>query len=84
MNDSCCSLFFECFKDNIKYDVHIKGCYGFCIGVVGLQAAAMEPEICRGIVILDTSLRMLHIKKQPWYGRPLIRSFQSLLRYNWV
>ncbi|CAK9155033.1 unnamed protein product [Ilex paraguariensis] len=23
---------------------------------------------------------MLHIKKQPWYGRPLIRSFQSLLR----
>ncbi|KAH7861848.1 hypothetical protein Vadar_031699 [Vaccinium darrowii] len=49
-------------------------------GVVGLQAAVMEPEICRGITILNISLRMLHIKKQPWYGRPLIRSFQSLLR----
>ncbi|GFY98996.1 alpha/beta-Hydrolases superfamily protein [Actinidia rufa] len=49
-------------------------------GVVGLQAAVMEPEICRGIVILNISLRMLHIKKQPWYGRPLIRSLQSLLR----
>ncbi|PSS14498.1 Pheophytinase [Actinidia chinensis var. chinensis] len=49
-------------------------------GVVGLQAAVMEPEICRGIVILNISLRMLHIKKQPWYVRPLIRSLQSLLR----
>uniref|UniRef100_A0A5B7C2P4 AB hydrolase-1 domain-containing protein n=1 Tax=Davidia involucrata TaxID=16924 RepID=A0A5B7C2P4_DAVIN len=49
-------------------------------GVVGLQAAVMERQICKGIVILNISLRMLHIKKQPWYGRPLIRSFQSLLR----
>ncbi|KAL3752039.1 hypothetical protein ACJRO7_012799 [Eucalyptus globulus] len=49
-------------------------------GVVGLQAAVMQPQICRGIVILNISLRMLHIKKQPWYGRPLIRSFQNLLR----
>ncbi|XAR62904.1 hypothetical protein NMG60_11017831 [Bertholletia excelsa] len=49
-------------------------------GVVSLQAAVLEPEICRGIVILNISLRMLHVKKQPWYGRPLIRSFQSLLR----
>ncbi|KAA8542965.1 hypothetical protein F0562_024111 [Nyssa sinensis] len=49
-------------------------------GVVGLQAAVMEPQICKGIVILNISLRMLHIKKQPWYGRPLIKSFQSLLR----
>ncbi|CAN6175955.1 unnamed protein product [Urochloa humidicola] len=35
-------------------------------GLVGLQAAVMEPQKCKGIVLLDISLRMLHIKKQPW------------------
>ncbi|PQQ13273.1 pheophytinase chloroplastic isoform X2 [Prunus yedoensis var. nudiflora] len=49
-------------------------------GLVGLQAAVMEPQLCKGIMLLNISLRMLHIKKQPWYGRPLIRSFQNLLR----
>ncbi|KAI9075768.1 hypothetical protein K1719_042254 [Acacia pycnantha] len=49
-------------------------------GVVGLQAAIMEPQTCRGIILLNLSLRMLHIKKQPWYGRPFIRTFQRLLR----
>eukprot|EP00262_Sarcandra_glabra_P007375 TRINITY_DN2011_c0_g1_i2.p1 TRINITY_DN2011_c0_g1~~TRINITY_DN2011_c0_g1_i2.p1 ORF type:complete len:351 (-),score=34.30 TRINITY_DN2011_c0_g1_i2:72-1124(-) len=49
-------------------------------GVIGLQAAVMEPQICKGIVLLNISLRMLHINKQPWYGRLFIRSFQSLLR----
>ncbi|KDP42095.1 hypothetical protein JCGZ_01883 [Jatropha curcas] len=49
-------------------------------GLVGLQAAVMEPHICRGIILLNISLRMLHIKKQPLFARPFIRSFQSLLR----
>ncbi|KAG6535104.1 hypothetical protein ZIOFF_000058 [Zingiber officinale] len=49
-------------------------------GVVGLQAAVMQPQICKGIFLLNISLRMLHIKKQPWYGRPFILSFQSFLR----
>lgn len=49
-------------------------------GLVGLQAAVMNPVICKGIILLNISLRMLHIKKQPWYGKPLIKSFQSLLR----
>lgn len=49
-------------------------------GLVGLQAAVMEPQICKGIVLLNISLRLLHIKKQPWFGRPFIRSFQNLLR----
>ncbi|KAJ8491017.1 hypothetical protein OPV22_012738 [Ensete ventricosum] len=49
-------------------------------GVVGLQAAVMQPQICKGIILLNISLRLLHITKQPWYGRPFIRSFQSLLR----
>ncbi|CAL8998383.1 unnamed protein product [Prunus brigantina] len=49
-------------------------------GLVGLQAAVMEPQLCKGVMLLNISLRLLHIKKQPWYGRPLIRSFQHLLR----
>ncbi|XP_014521698.1 pheophytinase, chloroplastic [Vigna radiata var. radiata] len=49
-------------------------------GVVGLQAALVAPHICRGIILLNISLRMLHIKKQPWYGKPFIRSLQRLLR----
>uniref|UniRef100_M8BVN2 AB hydrolase-1 domain-containing protein n=1 Tax=Aegilops tauschii TaxID=37682 RepID=M8BVN2_AEGTA len=49
-------------------------------GLVGLQAAVMKPQTCKGIVLLDISLRMLHINKQPWFGRPFIRSFQNLLR----
>jgi uncharacterized membrane protein YtjA (UPF0391 family) len=54
---------------------------GFCCtGLVGLQAAVADPSICRGIVLLDISLRMLHIKKQLWYGKPFIKSFLSLLR----
>lgn len=52
-----------------------------CVGLVGLQAAIMEPQICKGIILLNISLRMLHITKQPWYGRPLIRTFQNILRY---
>ncbi|XP_019430627.1 PREDICTED: pheophytinase, chloroplastic [Lupinus angustifolius] len=49
-------------------------------GVVGLQAAVIAPKICRGILLLNISLRMLHITKQPWFARPFIKSFQRLLR----
>jgi hypothetical protein len=54
--------------------------FHYYAGLVGLQAAVMEPQTCKGIVLLDISLRMLHISKQPWYGKPFIRSFQNLLR----
>ncbi|KAI8573033.1 hypothetical protein RHMOL_Rhmol01G0247600 [Rhododendron molle] len=88
LNEFCVDVvkdkaFFICnsIGDNSKNDANIRKIpFRFHEGVVGLQAAVMEPEICRGITILNISLRMLHIKKQPWYGRPLIRSFQSLLR----
>ena len=53
----------------------------FHLGLVGLQAAVSKPEICRGLMLINISLRMLHIKKQPLIGRPFIRSFQNLLRY---
>uniref|UniRef100_A0A0D9X0P8 AB hydrolase-1 domain-containing protein n=1 Tax=Leersia perrieri TaxID=77586 RepID=A0A0D9X0P8_9ORYZ len=49
-------------------------------GLVGLQAAVMDPQKCEGIFLLNISLRMLHISKQPWFGKPFIKSFQSLLR----
>ncbi|KAF0905887.1 hypothetical protein E2562_008915 [Oryza meyeriana var. granulata] len=49
-------------------------------GLVGLQAAVMEPQKCKGMFLLNISLRMLHISKQPWFGKPFIKSFQSLLR----
>ncbi|MCE3049700.1 hypothetical protein HAX54_045550, partial [Datura stramonium] len=48
-------------------------------GPVGLQATVMELQLCRGILVLNISLRMLHITKQPWFGRPLIKAFQNLL-----
>ncbi|KAL5720552.1 hypothetical protein ACHQM5_013216 [Ranunculus cassubicifolius] len=49
-------------------------------GLVGLQAAIMNSPLCKGILLINISLRMLHITKQPWFGRPFIRSFQNLLR----
>ncbi|KAL5720556.1 hypothetical protein ACHQM5_013220 [Ranunculus cassubicifolius] len=49
-------------------------------GLVGLQAAIMNSQLCKGILLINISLRMLHITKQPWFGRPFIRSFQNLLR----
>ncbi|PHT98163.1 hypothetical protein BC332_32910 [Capsicum chinense] len=49
-------------------------------GLVGLQAAVLEPQLCRGILLLNISLRMLHITKQPWFAKSLIKAFQNLLR----
>ncbi|KAH6809042.1 alpha/beta-Hydrolases superfamily protein [Perilla frutescens var. frutescens] len=70
LNDFC----MEVVKDEVFFVCNSIG------GLVGLQAAVMDPGICKGIILFNISLRMLHIKKQPWYGRPLIKSFQSLLR----
>ncbi|ERN20447.1 uncharacterized protein LOC18448863 [Amborella trichopoda] len=64
-------------------DVVKEGAFFICNsigGVVGLQAAVNEPRISRGLVLLNISLRMLHIKKQPWYARLFVKSFQNLLR----
>ncbi|KAK1282689.1 hypothetical protein QJS10_CPB22g01244 [Acorus calamus] len=70
INEFCTSV----VKDGVFFICNSIG------GLVGLQAAVMEPQLCKGILLLNISLRMLHIKKQPWYGRPFIRSFQSFLR----
>ncbi|OAY71165.1 Pheophytinase, chloroplastic, partial [Ananas comosus] len=77
---------FEIWADQLnEFCAEVVGDEAFFIcnsigGLVGLQAAVVKPQVCKGIVLLDISLRMLHIKKQPWYGRPFIKSFQSLLR----
>ncbi|KAK7387629.1 hypothetical protein VNO78_28557 [Psophocarpus tetragonolobus] len=70
LNEFC----FDVIKDEAFFVCNSIG------GIVGLQAAVVAPHICQGIVLLNISLRMLHIKKQPWYGKPFIRSFQRLLR----
>ncbi|WOL15225.1 hypothetical protein Cni_G24006 [Canna indica] len=70
LNDFCTDV----VRDNAFFICNSIG------GVVSLQAAVMQPQICKGIMLLNISLRMLHIKKQPWFGRPFIKSFQSLLR----
>lgn len=70
LNDFC----LEVVKDDAFFICNSIG------GLVGLEAAVMAPQICKGLLLLNISLRMLHIKKQPQLGRPLIKAFQTLLR----
>jgi pimeloyl-ACP methyl ester carboxylesterase len=49
-------------------------------GVVGLQAAVNRPDLVKGIVLIDISLRMLHVKKQSPLLRPLTSLLQTVLR----
>ena len=51
-----------------------------CAGIAGLQAAVDAPDRVRGVQLLDVSLRMLHTSKQAPWQRPLVSSFQRLLR----
>ncbi|CAI5473765.1 unnamed protein product [Closterium sp. Yama58-4] len=49
-------------------------------GVVALQAAATHPSKVRGLLLLNISLRNLHIRKQPFLARPFVSLLQSTLR----
>eukprot|EP01041_Mallomonas_annulata_P009022 gene9022-18681_t len=49
-------------------------------GVVGLQAALLAPELIKGVVLINISMRMLHVTKQAPAARPFISAFQTLLR----
>ncbi|KAG0556441.1 hypothetical protein KC19_11G054300 [Ceratodon purpureus] len=49
-------------------------------GIVGLEAALLDPEKVRGLMLINVSLRMLHIKKQQWYVRPFVKALQTVLR----
>ncbi|KAJ1397355.1 Alpha/Beta hydrolase protein, partial [Ochromonadaceae sp. CCMP2298] len=48
--------------------------------VVGLQAAIKEPETVKGLVLVDMSLRLLHVKKQSPLTRPFVSALQTFLR----
>ncbi|GBG86941.1 hypothetical protein CBR_g44394 [Chara braunii] len=48
--------------------------------ITGLQVAVSAPDVVRGLVLLNVSLRLLHIKKQKWFAKPFIKAFQTLLR----
>ena len=51
---------------------------------VGLQAAIDRPEVVKGVVILDPSLRLLNSKRQNPFFVPLVTAFQKLLRETFV
>ena len=49
-------------------------------GVAGLQSAVDDPTLVRGVVLINVSLRGLHIKKQPAPIRPFVKLLQNTLR----
>eukprot|EP01024_Parvocaulis_polyphysoides_P028463 TRINITY_DN2574_c1_g1_i1.p2 TRINITY_DN2574_c1_g1~~TRINITY_DN2574_c1_g1_i1.p2 ORF type:complete len:351 (-),score=31.81 TRINITY_DN2574_c1_g1_i1:214-1266(-) len=49
-------------------------------GVSGLQAAVMDPQLIQGVMVINISLRKLHINNQPLLMQPLVSGFQFLLR----
>jgi len=58
-------------------------CYLICNsvgGCVGLQAAVTNPELVKGVVLSNISLRMLHVKKQSPFIKPAVKLIQDTLR----
>jgi len=49
-------------------------------GVAALEAARTRPDLVKGVVLIDISLRLLHVKKQNPLTRPLVSVLQTLLR----
>ena len=49
-------------------------------GCVALQAAVTHPHLVKGVVLIDVSLRMLHLKKQSPPIRPFVKLIQNTLR----
>jgi pimeloyl-ACP methyl ester carboxylesterase len=50
-------------------------------GVVGLQYAVSQGQSrVLGVVLIDVSLRMLHLKKQSAFIKPLVKALQTALR----
>eukprot|EP01038_Epipyxis_sp_PR26KG_P013760 gene13760-18453_t len=64
-------------------DIIKEPCYVVCNsvgGVAGLQSAVQRPDLIKGIVLIDISLRMLHIKKQNPALKPFVKILQNTLR----
>lgn len=53
-------------------------------GIAALQAAKVDAlsgrRVIDGIVLMNVSLRMLHVKKQQPWQRPMVKALQTLLR----
>lgn len=49
-------------------------------GLAGLQLCLDRPDLVNGLIILNISLRMLHVKKQPALLRPFVKALQTALR----
>ena len=53
-------------------------------GCVGLQAGITRPDVVKGIVLMNISLRLLHKKKQNPMMRPFVASLQYILRESGI
>lgn len=56
-------------------------------GVAVMQAAVDAPECCRGVALLNCSIRMLHerrLKLLPWYRRIGAPILQQILGIRWL
>lgn len=53
-------------------------------GMVGLQSAVTRPDLVKGVVLINISLRLLHQKKQAPLARPFISALQYVLRESGV
>jgi pimeloyl-ACP methyl ester carboxylesterase len=49
-------------------------------GIAALQAAADAPELVRGVLAANITLRALHMSKQAPWARPAVAALQRLLR----
>ena len=49
-------------------------------GLVALQAAVERPDIIKGVILIDISLRLLHETKQSALQKPFVKLVQDFLR----
>ena len=59
-------------------------CSWGCIGLAGLQAAIFRPDLVRGVQLMNISLRLLHLKKQPAWKKPVVKALQAALHSSFV
>jgi len=53
-------------------------------GMVGLQCAVTRPDLVKGVILINISLRLLHKKKQAPLARPFISALQYVLRESGI
>ena len=59
-------------------------CSWGCTGLAGLQAAIFRPDLVRGVQLMNISLRLLHLKKQPAWKKPVVKALQAALHSSFV